>query len=181
MLWILHMTGQRGALRGLRPGFLISFLSFLPPSGATSERSPHLSKGENCCTSLWPFSKWKSHVFKRWQSLWLKGGRHLTGGPRVFLPTCDSHQEAAENSREGEGISKTCGAFLKPAASPLRNRRPHAVLCICVTLNRMRKHKPTRTRSWTLHFTQTAGQPRETHMASSAWERRRDLSGRARS
>jgi len=44
--------------------------------------------------------------------------RCLTGGPRAFLHTCNSHQETAENSGEGEGISKTYGALLQPVASP---------------------------------------------------------------
>lgn len=83
----------------------------------------------------------------------VSGGGHLTGGPRVSPHTWDSHQETAENSREEGGISKTYRALLKPAASPLCNRRPHSVLCICVALTRMKKHKPTCTWSWTLHFT----------------------------
>lgn len=157
------------------------FLAFLLPSRATSESSPHLSKGENYRSSFWLFSKQKSPIFKRWRRLWLKGERRLTGGPRVFLHTCNSHQETAENSGEGEGISKTYRAFLQPVASPPRHRHPHALLCICVTLNGMKKRKPTFTWIRTLHFMSPSGQSRETHMASSAWEPRWDLSGQEQS
>lgn len=97
--------------------FLFSFLPFSFSLCHLRTLSPPLQRRKWLFKFL-AFLQIKKALSLRWQRLWLKGERRLTGGLRVFLHTCNSHQETAENSGEGEGISKIYGAFLQLVASP---------------------------------------------------------------
>lgn len=132
---MIHTHTKRNP-KGALPSFsdLLSCPFFIS-SSAVSVLFPRLQMTEPLPKSL-PFSKQKKIIMFFRDEKDCEWGRALNRWPKG-VPSHDSHHEAAENSREEGGISKTYRALLKPAASLLCNRRPHSVLCICVALTRM--------------------------------------------